>query len=162
MHWKSLMRHMNVMNAALLAILILFAANKVPSFFNTQAKYTLPSPSKSAEMEEKTVETPPLSPSEYTAIADQNIFHPDRMIPAFKADAPPLPKPEFILYGTLVSSDISLAYMEDLKAGASPAKGRRQKAVKKGESISGFTINAIETEKVVLTRGEETLEVRVT
>lgn len=163
MQFKSLISNLNIMNAALLSILVLVAVYEFPSFFRIQPKYTPPSPASSVKTEEKTVEAQPLSPSEYSVIAEQNIFHPERIIPVLKAEAPPLPKPEFVLYGTLITGDLSLAYIEDLKGSSkSPAGGKRQKALKKGEDISGFILKEIETDKVVMVRGEEKLEVRVT
>ncbi len=162
MRFKSLMSNLNVMNAALLAMLVLVTGYEFPSFFNVKAKYVLPTPAKSVGAEDKAVDAQPASPSEYSVIADQNVFHPDRKIPELKAQAAPLPVPEFVLYGTLIAGDVSLAYMEDLKGTGNSAGARRQKALKKGEIISGFTLKEIETDKVVMVRGDEKLEVRVT
>ncbi len=156
------MNNLNVMNAALFAMLLVVAGYNFPSFFSVQSKYVLPSPAKSVVTEEKTVEPQPLSPSEYSVIADQNVFHPERTIPVLKPVAPPLPVPEFVLYGTLIAGDVSLAYMEDLKGVTSSGMGKRQKALKKGQILSGFTLKEIDTDKVVMLRGEEKLEVRVT
>ncbi len=162
MHFKSLMNNFNVMNAALLAMLVLVAGYEFPSFFHVQSKYVLPAPAKSVGTEDKTVDAQPASPSEYSVIAEQNVFHPERIIPVLKPAAAPLPVPEFVLYGTLIAGDVSLAYMEDLKGTGNSAGARRQKSLKKGETISGFTLKEIETDKVVMVRGEEKLEVRVT
>jgi type II secretory pathway component PulC len=157
---KSLMRNLSVMNAALLATVLLFAGYVLPPLLHVHVKFAPPSPAKSAEKEDrKTVEPQPPSPADYTVIAEQNLFNPERKIPEAKAEAAPLPKPDFVLYGTLISSDVSLAYLEDLKA---PANVKRQRAMRKGEVMSGFTLKEIEPDKVLMTRGEEKLEVRIT
>ena len=100
------------------------------------------------------------SPQEYRDIADQNIFHPERIIPPEKKPEALLPKPEFVLFGTLITPDLKVAYLEDKKAPVTtPGRGQRQTALKIGESLSGFRLKEIMTDKVVMTRGEETLQV---
>lgn len=164
MRFKTIIRNINVLNIVLMATIAVCAAYILPPLLHVQVKYTLPSPKKTVEeKEEKTVQTQPSSPLEYTIIAEQNVFHPERKIPADKSATPPLPKPEFVLYGTLITNDISLAFIEDLKAAVStPGKGKRQKALRKGETMSGFTLKEIETDKIVMVRGEERIEVRIT
>jgi hypothetical protein len=160
MHLRPLMRNLNVMNAVLLAIVLLLAGYVLPPLLHVQVKVALPSaPKNEGKEDKKTAETQPPSPAEYSVIAEQNLFHPERKIPEVKAQAAPLPKPDFVLYGTLITDDVSLAYLEDMKA---PAKGKRQRALRKGEVLSGFTLKEIEPDKVVMTRGEERLEVRIT
>ncbi len=153
------MKNMNVMNAFLGAIVLFLSVYILPPLLHIQAKVSLPSAAKPDVKEEKTVETQPPSPNEYTSIAEQNIFHPERKIPAVTAAAAPLPKPEFVLFGTLITGDVSLAYVEDLKA---PAKGKRQRAMRKGEVISGFTLKEIDADKILMTRGDEKIEVKIT
>lgn len=102
------------------------------------------------------------SPSDYILISDENIFHPDRKIPAEKKEDQPLPKPVIILHGTLITDETSLAYLEDLKAlRTTPGRGRRQISMKKGESISGFVLSEIDVGKIVLIRGEEQIVVSI-
>jgi hypothetical protein len=85
-----------------------------------------------------------LSPNDYAVIGYQNLFHPDRKIPPEKKELPPLPMPEFVLFGTLLTPDLSVAYLEDKKAPVStPGRGPRQTALKKGETLSGFTLREI-------------------
>lgn len=103
------------------------------------------------------------SQTDYTLIAENNIFHPERKIPPEKkAEAPPLPKPDIVLYGTLITDDVSLAYLEDLKAPRSTqGRGKRQLTLKKGDIISGFVLKDIEADKIVMSRGEERITVNV-
>jgi len=163
MHFKILIRSVNVLNVLLVAAITLCALYILSPLLYPQVAFTLPSPTKPLESkEEKSAESPPASPMEYTIIAEKNIMHPERKIPVDKPEAPPLPKPEFVLYGTLVADDISLAYLEDLKASAgAQGKGKKPRPLKKGETMTGFTLKEIETDKVVMVRGEEKIEVRV-
>lgn len=95
--------------------------------------------------------------SDFLIIGELNLFHPERKIPVEKKEEEkPLPKPEFVLYGTLISENLSLAYLEDLKEPYStPGRGKRQITLMQGDTISGFTLKEIETDKVVMVRGEE-------
>lgn len=99
--------------------------------------------------------------TDYMSIAEQNLFHPERKIPE-KKEEKQLPKPEFVLYGTLISDTTSIAYMEDMKAPYNTAgRGKRQKAIQKGASLSGFVLSEIYHDKVVMVRGDERIEVSV-
>lgn len=129
--------------------------------FHMNIKYSPPQPKKTEVAEEKpAAQGQAPSPFDYTIIAEQNLFHPERKIPVEKPAAPPLPKPEFILYGTLVTEDASIAYMDDKKSPqTTPGRGKRQTALRKGESLSGFTLKEIGEDKVFMVRGDETVTV---
>jgi len=102
------------------------------------------------------------SSSDYVMVGENNLFHPERIIPAEKKEEKPLPKPEIVLYGTMISGDMKIAYMEDLKAPKStPGRGRRQLSLRKGDSLGGFVLKDISTDKIVMVRGEEVLTVSV-
>lgn len=103
------------------------------------------------------------SPADYGIVSEENLFHPERKIPPEKKEeAAPLPKPDFVLYGTLITGDVSLAYLEDLKEPRNTAgRGKRQLALKKGDMLSGFVLTEIETDEVVMMRGDERLTVSV-
>jgi hypothetical protein len=143
----------------LLAALVMLANYTSLPMFNTSIKYTLPAGKKiKSDIYKKPVEVPITSPSDYTIIADQNLFHPERKIPTEKKDENSLPKPEFVLYGTLITDNISLAYLEDLKAPfSSPGRGNRQTALRRGDTLSSFILKNIEADKVTMVRGEETV-----
>lgn len=157
---KKILRNLNILNVLLLAVVSAFAVYSVFPTLQMQAKYALPS---AKQVETTTGETEPHEPkipslAEYMSIVDENLFHPERRIPPVKVEAPPLPKPDFVLYGTMVSDDLSIAYLEDLKAPRNtPGRGKRQVALKKGDSLSGFVVKEIETDKIVMVRGEERL-----
>ena len=165
MNLKGLLRNVNLLNILLITGGLVFTHFTLVPLTETDSRY-LPPAVKSKAEEKKIKEATPLqalSPNDYAGIGDQNLFHPDRKIPPEKKELPPLPMPEFVLFGTLVTPDLSLAYLEDKKAPVStPGRGARQTALKKGETLSGFTLKEILADRVVMTRGEDTLTVLLT
>jgi hypothetical protein len=160
-----LFRNVTVLNLILLTAVIIFSARLIPPMFGTGRLYTLPSIKKSAVpgKEQQFGLTIP-SPSDFMIIADKNLFHPDRRIPPEKKveEEKLLPKPDIVLYGTLITGDKSIAYLEDLKDPRNtPGRGKRQITMKKGDLISGFTLAEIHPDEIVLKRGKETMTVAV-
>ena len=109
-----------------MAVITLMANYTVLLLLNTKILYSLPSQKKTFD----TKVTDPAqfsiySPSDYVIVAEENPFHPERKIPPEKKEEPPpLPKPDPILYVTVINDSISIAYVEDLKAPrSSPDKG---------------------------------------
>jgi len=160
---KNIFRNINLLNIMLITAAIIMANYAVLPMFNMSIKYTLPAGKKTiGDTDEKPADSHIPSLTDYTMIAEENLFHPERKIPAEKKEEQPLPKPEFVLYGTLITDDISLAYMEDKKSPLStPGRGKRQTVLRLGDSMSGFTLKDIEADKVVMARGEERIEVNV-
>jgi type II secretory pathway component PulC len=151
------------LNIILLVAALLLADYIVLPLLDVKVKY-VPVVRKKAttEKEEKPAQSLTSNPTDYTIIADQNLFHPERKIPPEKKEEAVLPKPEFVLYGTMITDNMRFAYLEDKKAPRStPGRGKRQTALKQGETMSGFTLKEIEHDKVVMVRGEETLTVKV-
>src|SRR4030042_6877501 len=136
--FSRLLKNINVLNIILLVAAILLADYVVLPLLNVQVKYIPTIPKKiSSEKEGKPAQSQTANPADYTIIADQNLFHPERKIPTEKKDENSLPKPEFVLYGTLITDNISLAYLEDLKAPfSSPGRGNRQTALRRGDTLS--------------------------
>jgi hypothetical protein len=160
---KYFFKNITLLNTVLLSIITIMVQYYVLPFFYADMKYTLPAEKKAAGAEEIThAELSPPSPEDYEIIGEENLFHPERRIPPEKKVEPELPKPDFVLYGTMVSDDISLAFLEDLKAPrTTPGRGKRQVSVKKGDLFSGFTVKEIEHEKIVMVRGEEKVTVSI-
>lgn len=162
---KRLIKNINLINIVLTGILIFFVNYMVLPFFNMGVKYTLPSSIIRPFVDEtigvaETPEGKAASPSDYAVIPELNFFHPERKIPSEKKEAAPLPRPDFVLYGTLVTDDLNIAYMEDKKAPFStPGREKRQTPLKTGESLSGFTLKEIDRDKVVMLRDEEKIVV---
>jgi len=166
MRIKRLIRNINMLNVALLIGALFFALYIFFPALDITAGFTLPAVNKSAaEKKETGSEIRIPSVTEYVKISEENLFHPERKIPVEKkADQQqqPLPKPEFVLYGTLITDDLRLAYIEDLKVPRnSPGRGKRHTPLKKGDTMSGFTLREIETDKVVMVRGEEKMVVSI-
>jgi hypothetical protein len=161
--FKSLFRNITLLNVILLGVILLMAVYILLPQFNFVIQYSLP------VREKTTTEEHPISarsnypsPSDYVAIADENLFHPERKIPPEKKEEPKLPQPEFILYGTLITEDLSLAYIEDIKTPvSSPGRGKRQSILKKGSAMSGYTLKEVEADKIVMAKGDESLTLYV-
>ena len=160
---KYFFKNITLLNTLLLAVIIVMVNYSLLPFFNTDIKYILPVQKKSVGGEETDqAEFSPPSPSDYMIIAEENLFHPERRIPPEKKAEQELPKPEFVLYGTLITDDLGVAYLEDLKAPrTTPGRGKRQVALKKGDAFSGFTLKEIEADKIVMARGDEKMTVHI-
>ncbi len=156
------LKSINLLNCILITVSIIFTYGFLFPRLDTDVTFVSPRIiKKNAEKDPlESLKTQTLSPQEYRVIADQNLFHPDRIIPPEKKPESVLPKPEFVLFGTLITPDLKMAYMEDKKAPVStPGRGQRQTALKIGESLSGFNLKEVMADKVVMTRGEETIQV---
>ncbi|MBI5638931.1 MAG: hypothetical protein HZA17_00760 [Nitrospirae bacterium] len=159
-----LLKNINVINLFLTGLLIFFVNYTVLPFFHVGVTFTLPAVKKpdlqKAVSGEKTAESRSPFPSDFIIIAEQNLFHPDRKIPLEKKEAQPLPAPDFILYGTLLTDDVKIAYMEDKKSPVStPGREKRQTSLRPGDSLGGFTLKEIAKDRVIMARGEEKLTI---
>jgi hypothetical protein len=157
---RYLLSHINLINILLTGLLIVIANYMLLPFLNKGIQYSLPVIAKHEMTDTSTGKKPDLektlSPLDYMIITEQNLFHPERKIPVEAKEAQPLPKPDFVLYGTLLSGDINIAYMEDKKSPfSSPGREKRQTPLKLGESMSGFTLKEISEDRVIMVRGEE-------
>ena len=161
------LKNVNPLNIMLIALIVFMANYAVLPLLNMKITYTPVAHKKisnvaSKDKGDESVEGQNPSAMDYTIIADQNLFHPERIIPPEKKEEAALPKPEFVLYGTVIADDLRLAYMEDKKAlRTTPGRGNRQTILKEGNTMSGFTLKEIDPDKVVMVRGEETLVVKV-
>jgi len=101
--------------------------------------------------------------TDYVLVSEQNLFHRERKIPQEKKEEKPIavvPPPELVLYGTLITDNLSIAYIEDKKnPHTTPGRGKRQTQMKKGDSVNGYVLKEIEPNRIVLVKGEEKLVV---
>jgi hypothetical protein len=98
--------------------------------------------------------------SECAQIAEQNVFHPLRKLPPEKKSDAAIPRPEVILYGTLITDEMRMAYVEDKKSPrTTPGRGKRQIALKKGESLSGYVLKEVERDRIELVKGNDRIVV---
>ena len=155
----------NILNVALLTLIAATLIFAVVPLIRMKMKFTVPAAkTKAVSTVEATPATPrtPPSPLDYVMIGDNNLFHPERRIPPEKKAEKALPKPELVLYGTIIHDGVGLAYIEDKKAPkTTPGRGNRQQVIKKGDVLSGFVLKEIESDKIVLTRGEEVMTVHL-
>jgi len=153
-----------VMNLLLTGLLALLLSLGIYPLFNANFGLILTSSKKPVlgpEVKAPASETLPVL-SDYVVIAEKNLFHPERTIPVEKKEKKPLPKPDFVLYGTLINSDTNKAFMDDLKAPYStPGRGKRQRILRQGDSLSGFKLKEVLEDRVVMTRAGESIEVRL-
>ncbi len=155
---QSWLRSINVLNMLLLTVAAGMLFLTIQSFSNLQIVPVISEKKESTAeplIEEDEYQAP--SMPDYLIIGEQNVFHPQRIIPAEnKMEA--VPRPEIVLYGTTITSDTAFAYIEDKKnPHSSTGRGKRQKVVKIGDSIGGFMIKRITEDMIQLTRGEEAI-----
>ena len=157
---RDLLGSLNLLNLILVCLLIFFM-NFMTSPFSKMKTRPAPPPVKKPALQnvstKENVEEKLPSPMDYMVIAENNVFHPERIIPSPKVEAAPLPKPDFVLYGTLVTGDIKIAYMDEKKVKGPQQK--KQTAMKLGDSMSGFVLTKVDSDKVVMRRGEEEIVV---
>lgn len=147
----------NVLNgllAAAVAAVVYFAVLPV---WSPVIRISLP-PAKvtAASTGEETAQPRQFPVADYAVISDRNLFHPERKIPPEKQLEKIIPKPEVFLYGTLITGEGSYAFIEDKRAPYSTeGRGQRQLVLKRGASLSGYTLDKIEANLIVLVKGEE-------
>lgn len=161
---RYLFRSINLLNILFFIILVASVIWVIFPLMKINTGYPLPQvKSKTTEEAEPPQEKLPAGqPSDYAVIAELNLFHPERRILAEKK-AEEIPKPELILYGTMIQDDIQYAFIEDKKnPKTTPGRGTRQTTVKKGDVISGFIISEIKTDRIMLAKGDEKITVLLT
>lgn len=161
---RYLYRNITPLNFLLLLSIAAIVVFVILPLFHMKVRYTLPAGKAKAEAQAEApaekIQSP--SPADYVMIGENNLFHPERKIPPEKKDEKALPKPELVLYGTIIGGDTNVAYVEDKKSPrTTPGRGPRQMVVKKGDVLSGFIITGIEADRMVLVRGEETMTVHL-
>lgn len=161
---RYLYKNVNLLNILILVAIGATVLLAVMPLFRAKVKFTLPVVKPKAveqpQAAEEKNQTP--SPLDYVMIGENNLFHPERRIPPEKKDEKQLPKPELVLYGTIIHGDTSVAYVQDKKSPrTTPGRGERQQVAKKGDVFSGFILKDIEADRIVLARGEETMVVHL-
>ena len=148
---------MNVLNGLLAAAVATAAYFTVIPFLNLDIPMSLPEVKATVERAEEKPATPQnYSPVDYAVVNEQNLFHPERKIPPEKKDEKAIPKPEVVLYGTMIMNDTSIAFIEDKKAPYSTqGRGKRQRALKIGDKLSGYILKEIMPTHITLVKGEE-------
>jgi len=159
---RYLLKSVNTLNLLLAVMLLLITGyvllplSRTGTFSALQVK----SAAKQQAAVQQVPEEQPSAAADYIVISDRNLFHPERIIPVEKKEEKPLPKPDFVLYGTLIDGETKLAFMDDLKAPyTTPGRGKRQRMIAKGGNLSGYVLSEVHEDKVVMVRGEEKIAV---
>jgi hypothetical protein len=163
----SIMRQITVLNCILLVIILAFAYFIIVPIFTVEV--SVPAPLSAVVKADEPTKEPaaeqnvnPNPVQDYAVISEKNLFHPDRIIPVEKKGEVIIPRPEFVLYGTLIADNVVIAYLSDKKAPrTTPGRGKRQVGLKIGETLSGYTLKEVLPDRVVLRRGEDTIELKV-
>ncbi|MEN6615748.1 MAG: hypothetical protein ABFD12_04270 [Syntrophorhabdus sp.] len=155
---KFLIRNANLLNVILVAIILAFAAGIGLTYVRMRHAYAIPRTKEIAPAAESPqAPTPAKMPSDYAMIGEENLFHPNRNIPVDKKTE--VPRPEIVLYGTLIDRD-RIAFIEDRKNPViTPGRGTRQRVVRKGEVVSGYTVTDIMNDRITLARGDDNFTV---
>lgn len=159
---RKVLRHITLLNLILLSIIAAALFYAYSGFVNLQfALPPLKIKAPSERQETKTEAEQTQSSAEYSIIADQNLFHPERIIPPEKK-ADEMPKPDFVLYGTLLTDDVRIAYIEDLKAPHNTAgRGKRQRALRLGQALSGYTLKEVHHDRILMAKAEDVIEINI-
>jgi hypothetical protein len=161
-----ILRQITMLNCILLVCILAFAYFVLVPIFKIEVR--VPSSSSAAvraaepkkeQAAEQNVNLPPVQ--DYSVIAEMNLFHPDRIIPVEKKEVT-IPRPEFVLYGTLIVDNVRIAYLSDKKAPrTTPGRGKRQVGLKIGETLSGYTLKEVLPDRAVMVRGDDRIELKV-
>lgn len=159
-----LLKNISLINIILTGVIILLIVQLTAPFLGKEMKQTVTFAEKPPEVKdpggESYADTSVPSAVDYQVISEQNLFNPERKIPEAGAKIQTAQAPQFILYGTLITDDIRIAYLEDKKSPQStPGRGKRQLPLKLGDTISGYSLKEIEPEKIMLARGTESITV---
>ena len=157
-----LLKSVNLLNLLLVAVAVAAIACAVVPLTNITVNVTPPAPTEAGtgQPEQAAAGSPAPVYSDYASIAEQNFFHPSRRIPPEKKGDLAVPRPEVILYGILITDDMRLAYVEDKKSPrTTPGRGKRQIALKKGETLSGYVLKEVEKDRIELVKGDDRIVV---
>jgi hypothetical protein len=157
---KILATNTNVLNVLLLGFITAALWLTLFPFSSAKVAHTVAPPQESAAAPAQETTAPQIpSLSEFMEVADRNLFHPERRVPE-KKEQKELPRPDLVLYGTLMDGGLSYAYVEDKKSPHStPGRGKRQLVLKKGDSVGGFILKEIQANQILLVRGDESMRV---
>ncbi|KQC11511.1 MAG: hypothetical protein APR62_09755 [Smithella sp. SDB] len=157
---KNLLKNVNILNMLLL-ILAIFLYFKLDGFFVNESSFSFPkSKNIPIENEEKAANESIANFLDYGIITEKNLFHPLRKILSEIKEDQQVAAPDIVLYGTLITDDKKIAYIEDRKSPYStPGRGPRQVAVNEGAMIAGYKLEKINADSISLLRGENKITI---
>ncbi|KFZ44675.1 hypothetical protein DS62_07305 [Smithella sp. SC_K08D17] len=157
---KVFLKNINVLNLLLLVMAIFLFFELDDSLIDKKNEFTISKPKEVLiASEEKAATESTATYLDYAVITEKNLFHPKRIMISEKTEEQ-LAKPEIILYGTLITDDKRVAYIEDKKNPYStPGRGTRQVAVNEGGMIAGYKLAKVNTDSIVLVHGEDKITI---
>lgn len=158
---SSFLKSASVLNLAMAFMAAVLAFFLLQSYFGGMDAINLPGVKTVAPARDfKSLQGELPSYPDYADMSEKNIFHPERKI--LKGDEAVQQRPEILLYGTLVTDEIRLAYLEDKHTPLStPGRGKRQMVVKQGGTVSGYFVKEVNNNNIVLVRGADRIIVSV-
>ena len=158
-----LFRSLTVLNLALVAMILFTAGLVLFLAFVSDPGITASESAKAVKVpgiaEPAQAKGPEMK--DYAVVSEQNLFHPERRIPADSRDEA-LQKPDVILYGTLITDSVKVAYLEDRKSPYStPGRGPRQMTLTQGDKLSGYTLQEVQETQITLVKGSDRIVVRL-
>lgn len=161
---RYVLRNITPLNVILLVILAISAGAIYPSF-RRSVIFDYQRPERSSPPGKEQISSHSLPDlSDYSVVGELNIFHPDRKPPPVEEKLEPVQAPlqkvEFTLYGTLVSDDVTIAFVEE-RGFSRRATGKRKKIsiLKVGDTLAGYTLKSIEDDRIIMVRGKEEVTV---
>lgn len=161
-----MIKHLYILNILLCIVLIFLVSYTYTGFVSaSKVEFNLGQTKveKSNTTEKLLPETklPPMS--EYVVINEKNLFHPDRKPLEKKISTErQQDKPEIVLYGTIIDGKNRIAFIENKKNPFStPGRGKRQRAVRVGDTVSGYKVKNITEDSIVLVSTDEELVFRI-
>ena len=111
-----LRKSINVLNCLLMVAVAASAYVVIVPYMNLTIQPALPAAkiAETAPISSQPKSLPNPSQADYAMISEKNLFHPERKIPPDNAVAiaAVIPKPpELVLYGTLISDNLNIAYV---------------------------------------------------
>jgi hypothetical protein len=158
---KEFLNNVSLLNILLLSIAVFLFFELDYPLINKKIKITIPKPKEVlVQGEEKAAAESSATYLDYSAVTEKNLFHPERKLSTDKKEDQAVARPEIILYGTLITGEKRIAYIEDKKSPYStPGRGKRQVAVNEGEMIAGYKLTEVNAESILLVRGEDKMVV---
>jgi hypothetical protein len=158
---KVFLKNINVLNLLLLATAIFLFLKFNDSLIDKKINFTIFNPKEVLmETEEKAAVESVAKYLDYSVITEKNLFHPARKLAAEVKQEQQMARPEIILYGTLITDEKRIAYIEDKKSPySSPGRGKRQVTVNEGDMIAGYKLVRVSAESILLVRGEDKITV---
>jgi hypothetical protein len=160
---KVFLKNINVLNLLLLAMatFLFFKLDDSLALIGKKVNLTIPKPKEVLTVnEEKAAAESVANYSDYIVIAEKNLFHPARKLAAETKQEQQIARPEIILYGTLITDEKRIAYIEDKKNPYStPGRGKRQVVVDEGSMVAGYKLEKVNTESILLVHGDDRITV---